>query len=136
MKNREKGNIPGFSNYYISRTGKLYSKFTGSWKLVKPAMKDNGYLSNSLVGDDGKRKNFYRHRLVASTYIPNPNHYKYIRYKNGNLKDWRIENLYWESYTHKPDNKSKLTPKIKKVIKDVSQGQVVIINIDRVIIRK
>lgn len=21
MKNREKGNIPGFSNYYISRTG-------------------------------------------------------------------------------------------------------------------
>lgn len=54
MKNREKGNIPGFSNYYISRTGKLYSKFTGSWKLVKPAMKDNGYLSNSLVGDGGK----------------------------------------------------------------------------------
>lgn len=42
MKNREKGNIP----YYISRTGKLYSKFTGNWRLVKPAMKDNGYLSN------------------------------------------------------------------------------------------
>lgn len=74
MKNREKGNIPGFSNYYISRTGKLYSKFTGNWRLVKPAMKNNGYLSNSIIGDNGKRRNFYRHRLVASTYIPNPNH--------------------------------------------------------------
>ena len=66
MKNREKGNIPGFSNYYISRTGKLYSKFTGNWRLVKPAMKNNGYLSNSIIGDNGKRRNFYRHRLVAS----------------------------------------------------------------------
>lgn len=81
MKNREKGNIPGFSNYYISRTGKLYSKFTGSWKLVKPAMKDNGYLSNSLVGDGGKRKNFYRHRLVASIYISNPNNYPQVCHK-------------------------------------------------------
>ena len=93
--NREKGNIPGFSNYYISRTGKLYSKFTGSWKLVKPAMKDNGYLSNSLVGDGGKRKNFYRHRLVASIYIPNPNNYPQVCHKNNNPEDNRVGNLYW-----------------------------------------
>lgn len=95
MKNREKGNIPGFSNYYISRTGKLYSKFTGSWKLVKPAMKDNGHLSNSLVGDGGKRKNFYRHRLVASIYIPNPNNYPQVCHKNNNPEDNRVGNLYW-----------------------------------------
>lgn len=95
MKNREKGNIPGFSNYYISRTGKLYSKFTGSWKLVKPAMKDNGYLSNSLVGDDGKRKNFYRHRLVVSTYIPNPNHYPQVCHKDNDPENNRVSNLYW-----------------------------------------
>lgn len=95
MKNREKGNIPGFSNYYISRTGKLYSKFTGNWRLVKPAMKDNGYLSNSLVGDDGKRKNFYRHGLVASTYIPNPNHYPQVCHKDNDPENNRVSNLYW-----------------------------------------
>lgn len=95
MKNREKGNIPGFSNYYISSTGKLYSKFTGNWRLVKPAMKDNGYLSNSLVGDDGKRKNFYRHRLVASTYIPNPNHYPQVCHKDNDPENNRVSNLYW-----------------------------------------
>ena len=40
-------------------------------------------------------------KLIAEAFrIPNPNHYKYIRYRNGNLKDWRIENLYWASYTH------------------------------------
>lgn len=71
-------------------------------------------------------------KLIAEAFrIPNPNHYKYIRYRNGNLKDWSIGQAILM-----PDNKSKLTPKIKKVIKDVSQGQVVIINIDRVIIRK
>lgn len=95
MRNREKGNIPGFSNYYISRTGKLYSKFTGSWKLVKPAMKDNGYLSNSLVGDGGKRKNFYRHRLVASIHIPNPNNYPQVCHRDNNPENNRISNLYW-----------------------------------------
>lgn len=27
-------------------------------------------------------------KLIAEAFrIPNPNHYKYIRYKNGNLKD-------------------------------------------------
>lgn len=94
MRNRE-SNIPGFSNYYISRTGKLYSKFTGNWRLVKPARKDNGYLSNSLVGDNGKRKNFYRHRLVAIIYINNPNNYPQVCHKDNNPTNNRVNNLYW-----------------------------------------
>lgn len=95
MKNREKGNIPGFSNYYISRRGKLYSKFTGNWKLVKPVMKSTGYLSNSLVGDDGKRKNLYRHRLVALVYLPNPNYYSQVCHKDNNPLNNNVNNLYW-----------------------------------------
>lgn len=95
MKNREKGNISGFSNYYISRRGKLYSKFTGNWKLVKPVMKNTGYLSNSLVGDDGKRRNLYRHRLVALIYLPNPNNYSQVCHKDNNPKNNRVSNLYW-----------------------------------------
>lgn len=100
MKNREKGNISGFSNYYISRRGKLYSKFTGNWKLVKPVMKNTGYLSNSLVGDDGKRRNLYRHRLVALIYLPNPNNYSQVCHKDNNPKNNKPENLYWGTQSH------------------------------------
>lgn len=64
MKNLEKGNIPGFSNYYISRTGKLYSKFTGNWRLVKPAMKDKRFYS---VGKERERK--VNVELLISRYI-------------------------------------------------------------------
>ena len=120
---------PKFPKYRIYADGTLINKRTGHTLRRKYALK--------IMNESNQRVPVITPKLIAEAFrIPNPNHYKYIRYKNGNLKDWRIENLYWASYTHKPDNKSKLTPKIKKVIKDVSQGQVVIINIDRVIIRK
>lgn len=89
-----------------------------------------------IMDESNQRVPVITPKLIAEAFhLPNPNNYKYIRYRNGNLKDWRIDNLYWASYTHKPDNKSKLTPKVKKIINKPDKGQVIIINIDRVIIK-
>lgn len=41
------------------------------------------------------KKLFYVHRLVAQTYIPNPNNYKTVNHKNGVKDDNRVENLEW-----------------------------------------
>lgn len=96
MKIRE-GNIQGFSRYYITKSGKLYSNWRGKWNFIKPVMKDNGYISNNLVGDDGKRYNLYRHRLVAMVWIPNPNpnRLSQVCHKDNNPLNNRVENLYW-----------------------------------------
>ena len=119
---------PKFPKYRIYADGTIINKRTGHTLRRKYALK--------IMDESNHRVPVITPKLIAEAFhLPNPNNYKYIRYKNGNLKDWRIGNLYWASYTHKPDNKSKLTHKVKKVIKDIPKGQI-IINIDRVIIKK
>lgn len=63
-------NVPGCSKYHISKDGELYSIFSGTWKVVKPVIRSNGYVHNLLTNDNGNKVKFYRHRLVATVYIP------------------------------------------------------------------
>lgn len=36
-------NVPGCSKYHISKNGKLYSIFSGTWKVVKPVIRSDRY---------------------------------------------------------------------------------------------
>lgn len=57
---------------------------------------DNGY-GYLIVGlsKNGKRKNFYLHRLVAEAFIPNPENKPEVNHKKGNKYDNRACNLEW-----------------------------------------
>jgi len=48
-----------------------------------------------LLRKDKKQKQHALHRLVAKTFIPNPNNYPQVNHKNGNRGDNRVENLEW-----------------------------------------
>ena len=37
----------------------------------------------------------YVHRLVAEKYLPNPNGYEHVLFKDGNVKNCRADNLEW-----------------------------------------
>lgn len=55
---------------------------------------DKGYLTVSLC-KKGVRQNYYIHRLVAISFIPNPDHLPEVNHKNGNKKDNRVTELEW-----------------------------------------
>lgn len=83
--------IKGFEHYLIDVNGVIYnSKFK---RYIKVKLEKSGYLRVQL--HNKCNKNFYLHRLIAETFIENPNNLKSINHINGIKTDNRIENLEW-----------------------------------------
>lgn len=90
--------IEGFEGKYrISNLGNVMSYAVYSnGKLMKPKYDKDGYLSIGLsMGKRGKIKYLRIHRLVAITFIPNPNNMEIVNHINGIRDDNRVENLEW-----------------------------------------
>lgn len=125
--NKEWKNIPGYEKLYkVSNYGEvkvkrrvIYQMIDGEVQpmrvakehLLVPFDNGNGYLVASLLDDDGKRKNFYIHRLVADAFIPNPNSYPQVDHIDYNRKNNRVTNLRWVSVTENLRHSSCNRPK-------------------------
>ncbi len=83
--------IKNFEEYLINRDGKIYS--TKSKKFLTPRDR-NGYLAITLCKNN-KRYDFSIHRLIALTFIPNPENKPYINHIDGNKHNNSLENLEW-----------------------------------------
>jgi len=97
--------IPNYEGLYqISNLGRV--KNIGSEKskiatlckngdlFLKPKIEKNGYVRTFLTKGE-TRKGYSIHRLVAITFIPNPNNKKTVNHINGIKIDNRLENLEW-----------------------------------------
>ena len=85
--------IAGFDGMYlINNVGDVYSKKVG--RFLKGNMR-KGYRGVKL-GDTW----YSVHRLVAQTFIPNPNNLPQVNHKNGNKLDNSVNNLEWCSLSY------------------------------------
>jgi hypothetical protein len=67
-------------------------------KLLTPHFDKDGY-AKVVTSVNCKIKNYYLHRLIAQTFIPNPENKPIVNHKDGNKTNNRIDNLEWA--THK-----------------------------------
>ena len=70
-------------------------------RIIKESVKDNGYLYVNING-----KKYYKHRLIAIQFIPNPDNHPQVDHINHNRTDNRIENLRWVSCLQNMNNQS------------------------------
>ncbi len=89
--------IPGYSRYKASTLGRIWTSWNG--KLLKPQMCGKRYPTVCLYTDEGKTRRVYVHRLVAQTFIPNPEGYETVDHINEDRTDARACNLRWVSMT-------------------------------------
>lgn len=96
--------IEGYPNYLIYESGRIKNIKTG--RFLKPVKKKTGYRNIDLC--NGSVKTFQIHRLVAETFIENPENKPYVNHKDGRKSNNKKSNLEWatqsENIKHAWDN--------------------------------
>lgn len=110
--------IKGYEGYYeVSTTGKIRSVnriikkgdvFISRKSQEMKTFLTRGYERVSL-NKEGRRKKFLVHRLVAETFIPNPDNKEEVNHKDADKSNNSIDNLEWvtklENMRHAENNK-------------------------------
>ena len=87
-------NVPDYENYYeVSNTGEIRDKNTG--ELLKTYKKEyeRVRIKNKIISTVANV-----HKIVAETFIPNPDNKLIINHKDGNKFNNHVDNLEW--FTH------------------------------------
>lgn len=84
--------INGFDNYAISNYGNI--KNVKNNKVLTPRISENGY-KEYVFCQNGIRKNFKIHRLVALYFIDNPDKKPYVNHIDGDKLNNNVSNLEW-----------------------------------------
>lgn len=99
--------IPGYEGYYQASTlGRVKSldrtanmrwgaQRTVKGKILTPNKGIWGYYYVCLQMNRQHRKNWFLHRLIALTWIPNPNNLPCINHKDECRTNNKVENLEW-----------------------------------------
>lgn len=118
------GNIKSVERYYVGGCG-CRRKVGG---IRKPHKMKDGYL-HLMLCKNGNKKHFLVHRLIAITFIPNPNNLPEVNHKDENRQHNSVDNLEWcsSSYNSNYGNRNKRVGlgNGKKVIQSDFEGRII-----------
>lgn len=103
--------IPDFSGYQISTWGRILSVMPwrgSSDRLLKQDFnKHTGYFMICLRRNRERHKDVV-HRLMAKTYLRNPDGKATVNHKDGNRRNNHISNLEWATYSENSFHKCRV----------------------------
>lgn len=102
--------IKNYEDYLISNYGQVKRNNT-----ILKEWEHNKYHYITLC-KNGKKKNFLLHRLVAETFLPNPNNLPQINHKDENPANNNVENLEWCSSKYNANYGTRNERYSKKVV--------------------
>lgn len=88
--------VKDYPMYYVSEAGDVYSLHSGKMKKMKLWLDgQKRYYMVSLCNGNKVPKKKLVHRLVAETFIPNPNNLPEVNHIDYNNKNNNVQNLEW-----------------------------------------
>jgi hypothetical protein len=92
-------NIDFGNRYIINKNGDIIC--TKNLKLLKHKAYNNDKYRRVVLHDvSGQKHLLYLHRIVATTYLPNPNNLPLINHKDENPANNNVDNLEWCTYLY------------------------------------
>ncbi|CAL6082180.1 Conserved_hypothetical protein [Hexamita inflata] len=96
--------IEDYENYEITKNGIIRNIQIN--KLLNQHQDKNGYFRVSLFNiQENKFIKYHVHRLIALTFIENPDNLPLVDHKNRNKQDNRVENLRWVTQSDNSRNR-------------------------------
>lgn len=128
--------ILDFPDYYVTDTGDVYSRQTfrnpdGRIRRIKPVETKGGYLRVWLSDQNHQKHLLLVHRLVAETFIPNPENKCDVNHIDGNKQNNCVQNLEWATksenilHAYKVLGKKPNCPNTNKLGKDSTRAIIV-----------
>ena len=94
----------GNCHYSVSSLGRVRNDSTNKIKALR--VDKHGYVRVDIY-ENGKPIRERMHRLVANTFIPNPDNKPQVNHKNGNKMDNAVSNLEWATAKENMEHASK-----------------------------
>ena len=113
--------VSNSDNYYADKNGNIYKRKNN--KLLKKKLylnNKNGYIYCGLK-INGKYQSYRVHRIIAQTFLENPNNFNIVGHKDNNKSNNNIENLYWTNISE--NTKKAYDDGLAKNLKGIEDGQ-------------
>lgn len=95
----------GYEDYYqASNMGRIKSLWNGRNRVIGGCLDEDGYIKMTLTNPDRSQSTYRRARLIALTWIPNPENKPEIDHINTVRTDDRVENLRWATSSENQRN--------------------------------
>lgn len=112
--------VPNYEGIYqASNLGRIKAliRKTRTWQVHKEIILKHSFIDRYLKASfhkDGVKKTRMIHRVIAETFIPNPNNFPCVNHINAIRNDNRVENLEWCTHSMNMKHAYKLGNKNQK----------------------